>query len=150
MAQTEAKARALLINPQLDRAGWKLSDHTQVRLEVPVTGYDPTPWNGYTDYCLYDGIGSVIAVVEAKKTARNPREGEEQLRRYVDEITANQSGLAPFGFMTNGLHHYFWEVGLSHPRMVAGFFSPDDLSRLRFIRDNNGSHRMKSLPRCRA
>jgi type I restriction enzyme R subunit len=135
MDLNEAQTRAAEINPQLERADWNLADHTQVRFEVPVTGYDPTPWNGFTDYCLYDADGSVIAVIEAKKTARNPREGEEQLRQYVDEITRKQ-GVAPFGFMTNGLHHYFWEVGLAHPRMVAGFFTPDDLRRLRFIRNN--------------
>jgi type I site-specific restriction endonuclease len=39
----EAKTRALLINPQLERAGWNLSDHSQVQFEVPVKGYDPTP-----------------------------------------------------------------------------------------------------------
>ena len=39
---TEAKTRARLINPQLERAGWNLSDRSQVRFEVPVvylTGY---------------------------------------------------------------------------------------------------------------
>src|ERR1700680_2011564 len=136
----EAKTRALLINPQLERAGWNLSDHSQVRLEVPVQGYDPTPWNGFTDFCLYDVDGSVLAVIEAKKTARNARDGEEQLRQYVSEITRNQI-TAPFGFMTNGLHHYFWEVGLAHPRMVSGFFTPDDLTRLRFIRNNKTSQK---------
>jgi type I site-specific restriction endonuclease len=131
----EAKTRALLINPQLERAGWNLSDHSQVQLEVPVQGYDPTPWNGFTDFCLYSPDGSILAVIEAKRTARNVREGEEQLRQYVTEITAKQ-GFPPFGFMTNGLHHVFWEVGLAHPRSIAGFFTADDLERLRFIREH--------------
>lgn len=38
--------------------------------------------------------------------------------------------------MANGLNIWFWEVGLAHPRMVAGFFSPADLERLLFIRQN--------------
>jgi type I restriction enzyme, R subunit len=42
----------------------------------------------------------------------------------------------PFGFMINGLHHFFWEVGPAHPRSIAGLFSPADLLRLRFIREN--------------
>jgi type I restriction enzyme R subunit len=131
----EGKTRALLINPQLERAGWNLSDHSQVQFEVPVKGYDPTPWNGFTDFCLYDVDGSVLAVIEAKRTARNAREGEHQLRQYVAEIAAKQD-IPPFGFMTNGLHHFFWEVDLAHPRSIAGFFSPDDLRRLRFIRQH--------------
>jgi type I site-specific restriction endonuclease len=131
----EAKTRALLINPQLERAGWNLSDHSQVQFEVPVKGYDPTPWNGFTDFCLYDDDGSVLAVIEAKRTVRNAREGEQQLRQYVTEIASKQA-VPPFGFMTNGLHHFFWEVDLAHPRAIAGFFSPDDLRRLRFIRQH--------------
>lgn len=135
MGLSEAKARAELINPQLAAAGWELTDRTRVHLEVPVEGYDPTPWNGFTDYSLYDPSGYVIAVVEAKRTARNPREGEEQLRQYIAEIARTQP-FAPFGFMTNGLHTFFWEVGQANPRMVAGFFTPSDLERLRFIREN--------------
>ena len=61
--------RALLINPQLVKAEWKLKDRMQVRFEVPVEGYDPTPWNEFTGICLYDPSGRVIAVVEAKRTA---------------------------------------------------------------------------------
>jgi type I site-specific restriction endonuclease len=134
-AGSEATARATLIDPDLLRAGWDLADHTQVRLEVPVDGYDATPWNGITDYCLYEPGGQVIAVIEAKRTSRNPREGEEQLRHYVDEIAKRQA-FRPFGFMTNGLLTYFWDVGEAHPRLVAGMFSPRDLDRLKFIREN--------------
>jgi type I restriction enzyme R subunit len=139
----EAKTRALLINPQLERAGWNLSDRSQVQLEVPVAGYNPAPWNGFTDFCLYHADGSVLAVIEAKRTARNAREGEEQRRQYITEIALRQT-VPPFGFMTNGLHHFFWEVGLAHPRAVSGFFSPDDLNRLRFIRENKRP--LKDIP----
>jgi type I site-specific restriction endonuclease len=119
MDLNEARTRALLINPQLERAGWNLSDRSQIQFEVPVQGYDPTPWNGFTDF---SPDGTVLAVIEAKRTARNPRKGEEQLRQYINEIAAKQKA-PPFGFMTNRLHHFFWEVGLAHPRSVAGFFS---------------------------
>ena len=37
----EARTRALLINPQLEKVGWNLSDHSQVQFEVTVKGYDP-------------------------------------------------------------------------------------------------------------
>lgn len=134
--RNEARTRAELINPQLEKAEWDLSDRSRVRFEVPVAGYDPTPWNGFTDFSLYSPTGEVIAVIEAKRTARSPREGEEQLRQYVAEITRTQA-IVPFGFMTNGLHTYFWDIDLAHPRMVAGFFTPDDLQRLEFIRANH-------------
>jgi type I restriction enzyme, R subunit len=139
----EARTRASLINPQLEKAGWNLSDRSQIQFEVPVQGYDPTPWNGFTDFSLYHPDGTVLEVIEAKRTARNAREGEEQLRQYVKEIAAKQKA-PPFGFMTNGLHHFFWEVGLAHPRAISGFFTLDDLLRLHFI----GEHKtpLKETP----
>ncbi|HXG88452.1 MAG TPA: DEAD/DEAH box helicase family protein [Vicinamibacterales bacterium] len=131
----EFQTRIRHIDPQLRAAGWKLSDRTQVRLEVPVDGYDADPWNGVTDYCLYDASGNVLAVVEAKRATRSPREADEQLRHYVIEIAKKQS-FAPFGFMANGQNIWFWEVGLANPRLLAGFFTPADLERLKFLRQN--------------
>ena len=135
MSLSEAKTRALQIDPQLRAAGWTLHDRTQVRREVPVDGYDAEPWNGVTDYCLYDASGNVLAVLEAKRCSRNAREADEQLRHYVTEIAKRQP-FAPFGFMANGHDTWFWEVGLSNPRLVAGFFAPADLERLKFLRQN--------------
>ena len=83
MTFNEAQTRDLQIDPQLRAAAWKLNDRTRVRLEVPVDGYDAEPWNGVTDYCLYDASGNVLAVVEAKRCSRNAREADEQLRYYV-------------------------------------------------------------------
>ena len=33
--------------------------------ELPVIGYDPRPWNGFTDYCLCHPDGTALAVIEA-------------------------------------------------------------------------------------
>src|SRR6266550_1316135 len=135
MSLNEALTRIRLIDPQLRRAEWRLDDKTQVRREIPVDGYDAEPWNGVTDYCLYEPGGQVLAVVEAKRCSRNPREADEQLRHYVTEIAQRQP-YAPFGFMANGRSTWFWEVGEANPRPVAGFFTPDDLQRLLFLRQN--------------
>ena len=135
MSLNEAQTRALQIDPQLRAAGWNLKDRTQVRFEVPVDGYDAEPWNGVSDYCLYDASGNVLAVVEAKRRTRNAREADEQLRHYVTEIAKRQP-YAPFGFMANGYEIWFWEIGPANPRLIAGFFSPTDLERLKFLRQN--------------
>jgi type I site-specific restriction endonuclease len=111
MTLNEAHTRAMHIDPQLRAADWKLNDRTCVRLEVPVDGYDAEPWNGVTDYSLYDASGNVLAVVEAKRCSRSPREADEQLRHYVTEIAKKQP-FAPFGFMANGHDIWFWQVGL--------------------------------------
>jgi type I site-specific restriction endonuclease len=135
MTVNEARTRAQHIDPQLRAGEWRLNDRTQVRLEVPVDGYDAEPWNGITDYCLYDASGNVLAVVEAKRCSRNARDADEQLRHYVSEIALKQP-FAPLGFMANGHDIWFWEVGLAHPRLIAGFFAPADLERLTFLRQN--------------
>ena len=82
----EARTRTKLIDPLLTAAGWDLNDLTKVRREVPVDGYDKEPWNGVTDYCLYDSRNNVLAVVEAKKMSRSPREADEQLRYYLNSL----------------------------------------------------------------
>lgn len=133
--RSEAQTRTVLIDPLLENAGWNPRDKTWVGLEIPVDGYDAEPWNGVTDYCLYDHVGNVLAVVEAKKCSRDPREADEQLRHYVTEI-AKRQGFAPFGFMSNGINTWLWEVGLANPRLIANFFSPDDLDRLLYLRQN--------------
>src|SRR5262245_39355579 len=135
MRLNEAATRTQFIDPGLRRAAWSLEDRTQVRLEVPVDGYDAEPWNGVTDYCLYDASGNVLAVVEAKRSTRHARDADEQLRYYATEIAKKQP-FAPFGFMANGHDIWFWEVGLANPRLVAGFFTPVDLERLKFLRQN--------------
>jgi type I restriction enzyme, R subunit len=68
---------------------------------------------------------NVLAVVEAKKSSRNARDADEQLRYYVTEIAKKQS-FAPFGFMANGYDIWFWEVGQTNTRLVADFFAPSD------------------------
>ena len=142
--RTEQDTRRQFIDRQLEQAGWRLDDRTQIRREVPAEHavaeaappeYGTGAEGGITDNCMYDGDGTVLAVNECKRTSRSAREGEEQLRLYVESI-GSQQGYSPFGFMSNGLETWFWEVGLAHPRPVSGFFSRDDLRRIRFIREN--------------
>lgn len=103
---SEPKARALLIDSQLEKADWKLGNRTQVLREIPVTGYDAEPADGVTDYTLYHPGGSVLAVVEARKFSRDPRGADKQLRHYLTEIAQRQA-YAPFGFMADGREIWF-------------------------------------------
>jgi hypothetical protein len=52
------------IDPQLEGAGWYLRDHSKVKIEIPVDGYDAEPWNGFliTATCGREN-GEVLAVV---------------------------------------------------------------------------------------
>ncbi len=131
----EAKTREQRIDPALTKAGWNLGNRSQVRFEIPVDGYDAKPWNGVTDYCLSRPNAQVIAVVEAKRMTHDPRLAQQQAEHYVTEIAKHQS-FTPFAFLANGVDIYFLDVGVAPKRWVAGFFSPDDLERLLFIRQN--------------
>ena len=155
---SEARTRKDLIDPALKRAGWDVADANQVGLEIPVDGFDPTAWQileqkltqirasggvtynletpkGISDYVLYRPNGEIIAVVEAKKTSVDPRLAQTQAEFYVSEIAKRQS-FRPFAFMTNGESIYFLDAGQAAKREVQGFFSPDDLENLLFLREN--------------
>ena len=132
---SEERTRKEMIDPQLEKAGWYLHDHSKVKIEIPVDGYDAEPWNGVTDYCLYRENGEVLAVVEAKKTSVDVRLAQAQLEYYVKEIEKHQS-FRPFGFLANGYDIYFVDVGFSAERLVSGFFTRADLENLLFIRQN--------------
>jgi type I restriction enzyme R subunit len=131
----EDQTRKQMIDPQLEHAGWYLRDHSKVRIEIPVDGYDKEPWNGVSDYCLYRENGEVLAVVEAKRTSTDVRLAEAQLTYYVTEIEKHQS-FRPFGFLANGLEIHFVDVGVAHKREVFGFFTREDLENLLYIRQN--------------
>lgn len=131
----EAQTRYNLIDPLLKKAGWDLADRTSVSFEVPVDGYDASPINGITDYCLFRSTGEVLAVIEAKRTKRDARVGKEQLYQYVTKIEKKQS-FRPFGFLTNGEDIWFWDSVTYPERAIAGFFTLADLERLLFLQQN--------------
>ena len=132
---SEETTRKQMIDPQLERAGWYLHDHSRIKEEIPVDGYDAEPWNGVTDYALYRENGEVLAVVEAKKTVVDVRLAQAQLEYYVKEIERHQS-FRPFGFLANGLEIYFEDVGHASKREVFGFFTREDLENLLYLRQN--------------
>jgi type I restriction enzyme R subunit len=131
----EARTRKEMIDPALELAGWHLKDKSRVGLEIPVDGYEKEPWNGVTDYSLYRSNGEIIAVVEAKRTSHDPRLAQQQAEHYVTEIAKHQA-FTPFIFLTNGVEIYFIDSEISSKRLLYGFFSPDDLERLLWLKQN--------------
>lgn len=131
----EEQTRYNLIDPLLEKAGWNLADRRSVGFEIPVDGYDASPINGITDYCLYRDNGEVLAVVEAKRTKRDARVGKEQLLQYISKIETKQS-FKPYGFLCNGDDIWFWDSVNYPERPVAGFFRKEDLERLLFLQQN--------------
>src|SRR5690348_5346391 len=138
MTPDEARTRKEQIASALLKAGWDLNDSTQAGIEIPVDGHNTEPWNGVTDYCLYQANGEVLAVVEAKCQIQDPNVAREQVKHYITEIGKKQSFL-PFAFLTDGIETYFWDYDYASPRLVSGFFTRDNLERLLYLRRNSTS-----------
>ena len=132
---SEKETRYSIIDPLLTKAGWNLADHTQVGFEIPVQNYDKTCVTGFSDYCLYKANGDVLAVIEAKRTSRDPRVGKQQVLEYVEELEKKQS-FRPFAFMSNGDDTFFWDSENTAERHIAGFFSRKNLERLLHLKLN--------------
>ncbi len=142
---TEAKTRQDIIDLRLAKAGWDVSNPSQVTSELDI-------WVGlpegvqepehehqgfqYADYALLGESGLPLAVVEAKKTSRDARVGQEQARQYAVNIQKALGGDMPFVFYTNGHDIYFWDTEKYPPRKVYGFPTRKDLERLLFLRKN--------------
>ncbi|WEH36082.1 DEAD/DEAH box helicase family protein [Streptomyces sp. AM 4-1-1] len=123
----EAATRDAFVDLLLKEAGWDgLRPGTDT--EYPVTGMPTKTGKGYVDYVLWGDDGRPLAVVEAKRTRRDAREGQQQARLYADALAARFDGHRPVIFYTNGYETYLWDDGLGHPpRTVQGFLTQDQL-----------------------
>ena len=84
----EAQTRDAFIDILLRKAGWPLH-HARDR-EFPVTGMPNAAGEGFVDYVLWGDDGKPLALVEAKRTKREARIGQQQAKLYADCL---QSGL---------------------------------------------------------
>ena len=123
----EDKTRTLIIDLDLERAGWPL-DREQDR-EYEVTGMPNESGIGYADYVLWGDDGKPLAVVEAKKTTVDPAVGQQQAKLYADCLET-MHGQRPVIFYTNGYETRLWDDLSYPPRPVAGFYKKDELASL--------------------
>lgn len=75
----------------------------------------------YCDYVLFGKDGSPMAVVEAKRTSKDPNVGRKQVMLYADCLE-RKFGRRPMMFTTNGFETYFWDDKTSPQRPVSGIF----------------------------
>jgi type I restriction enzyme R subunit len=134
---SEFETRKIYIDVDLTAMGWTFGD--SVREEVEVDDMAGIPGQkGYADYVLYGRDGLPLAVVEAKRTSKDPNIGRKQAVLYADALE-DMTGRRPMMFLTNGFETYFWDDQSSPQRAVSGVFSRDDLEKLmtrRSIRKN--------------
>ncbi len=124
----EATTRRKLIDVLLAEAGWDVGSATGgVSVEVPVPGMPNTQGEGAADYVLWALDGKPAAVVEAKRTMKDPEVGRQQAKLYADGLEA-QHGRRPLIYFSNGHHTWFWDDTQAPPRKVQGFHSRDELA----------------------
>ena len=98
--------------------------------EYPVEDMDNIPGqNGFVDYVLFGKDGLPLAVIEAKRTGKDPNTGRKQAVLYADALE-RKFGRRPMIFTTNGFETFFWDDTISPQRKVSGVFSKDDLQKL--------------------
>lgn len=138
--KNEKLTRKEIIDQRLKKAGWIVTDRTQVieefDIHLTVVQEPTTPYAGhqFSDYVLLGKDGKPLAVVEAKKTSVDAAIGREQAKQYCQNIQTTQGGELPFCFYTNGHDIYFWDLDNYPPKKVHGFPTRDDLERYQYIR----------------
>jgi type I restriction enzyme R subunit len=142
---TETKTRQEIIDKRLLKAGWDVNNPSQVTSELNIwiglpEGISEPQYEHqgfqYADYVLLGDDGYPLAVVEAKKTSKDARVGQEQARQYAENIQKNSGKDMPFVFYTNGNDIYFWDTEKYPPRKVYGFPTKKDLERMLFLQKN--------------
>lgn len=148
-SESEFKTRQEKIDVLLKETGWDVKDRSKVWLEVDTKQSDfkkkdyrtvsETLKNDeeskYADYLLLDKKGYPLAIIEAKRTSKDPITGKTQARGYAEDIIS-QTSRPIFIFLTNGYEIWFWNYPLENPRMVKGFHNQDALERLMWINEN--------------
>lgn len=136
----EETTRRRLIDHALLAAGWRVGENgrntDEVGQEVRLHTMPTPSGEGYADYVLYGDNGKPLAVIEAKRTAKEARLGAEQAHIYADCLE-RETGVRPVSFFTNGVDVFLWDDVQRYPyRKVYGFYSKDSLEYLTFQRAN--------------
>lgn len=122
---SEFKTRKRYIDVELKLAGWEFNK--DIEEEVEVYGMPNQSGIGYADYVLYGDDGKPLAVVEAKRTSKDPKIGQHQAKLYADCLEEKYKQ-RPMIFYTNGFETYIWDDFNNYPpRRVSGFFTKDEL-----------------------
>lgn len=128
---SEFQTRKIYIDVDLKFMGWKFDGtDADVQEEYPVQGMAGVVGQmGYCDYVLLGKDGLPLAVIEAKRTSKDPNIGRKQAVLYADCLE-RKFGRRPMMFTTNGFETYYWDDQSGPQRKVSGVFSKEDLQKL--------------------
>lgn len=136
---SEFETRKRYIDVELKLAGWDFGK--DVLEEVEVAGMPNNAGVGFVDYVLYGANGKPVAVVEAKRSSKDPKIGQQQAKLYADCLE-RQFNQRPIIFFTNGFETFLWDDfnGYSE-RRVYGFFKKEELQLIIDRRNSRKSFR---------
>lgn len=98
-------------------------------IEIEVQGMPNSQNKGYVDYVLFGSNGKPLAVIEAKRTAKDPKAGRQQAILYA-ECLEKQYGVKPVIYYSNGYRTFIID-GLGYPdRELLGFHTESELELL--------------------
>jgi type I restriction enzyme, R subunit len=127
----EDLTRKIYVDTLLREAGWDTYGNNVA--EYPVYNCMPqqtgSNGTGFVDYVLWGNDGKPLAVVEAKRTKRDPRVGQHQAQCYAD-CMEKEFGQRPVIFYSNGFRTWIWDHPYYPPREVFGFYNKDELQML--------------------
>ena len=115
------------IDHYLEEAGWSLG--AGCTHEEEVQGMPNETGLGFVDYVLWGDDGKPLALVEAKRTSRNPMDGQHQAELYANCLE-QRYGQRPLIFLSNGYRHRLWDDHRYPPRDVQGFYKKAELVTL--------------------
>ena len=136
---SERETRKQLIDPMLERWGWKVVPYADSLPPSGAFAIEEYPTKaGPADYALCSR-GRVVGIVEAKKLTLGPQNVLTQAERYSRGLSGGffdyQGFHAPFLYSTNGEAIWFHDIRdpLELSRKVAGFHTPEALEeKLRY------------------
>lgn len=131
----EDATRTFLIDILLKEAGWRIGDENK---EVDVEDFPSPSGIGKVDYVFYGSDGLPLFLIEAKRTSRDPIDGQHQASLYADALQA-EHGRRPVIFTSNGYEHRIWDDCQYPPREVQGFYKEDEIDALVKQRTNKES-----------
>lgn len=140
----EAETRDRYIDLLLREAGWPLDK--PVDIEFRVEGMPNNEGVGFVDYVLWGADGKPVGLVEAKRTRKDARAGQQQAKLYADCLEA-RCGQRPVIFYSNGYEHWIWDDTRYPPRQIGGFYKRDELELLIQRRASRKSLRAEPINR---
>jgi type I restriction enzyme R subunit len=123
----ETETRDRYIDLLLREAGWAIDKPEDI--EFRVEGMPNNEGVGFVDYVLWGADGKPLGLVEAKRTRKDARQGQQQAKLYADCLEARY-GHRPVIFYSNGYEHWIWDDTRYPPRQIGGFYKRDELELL--------------------